>query len=165
MWLSKDQFRTIIAHTPLVSIDLVVQNERGQILLGERRNRPAQGYWFVPGGRVLKNETLMDAFNRLTVAELGAPIGKNMATFLGVYEHFYDEDAFDTSSSGRTTHYVVLAYHIRMASSELTQLPIGQQHSDFVWWDTTDLVLSADVHDNSKAYIARLPTFEQRTST
>lgn len=64
--LKLDTFRTVVESTPLVSIDLVVRNQQGNILLGERTNRPAQGYWFVPGGRILKDETFEGAFKRLT---------------------------------------------------------------------------------------------------
>ena len=53
-FLSESTFQTIIGATPLVSIDLIVKNAKGEVLLGYRTNRPAQGYWFVPGGRVQK---------------------------------------------------------------------------------------------------------------
>lgn len=65
MWLSDETFKSVIQHTPLISIDLIVRNEQGEVLLGKRVNAPAKGYWFVPGGRVRKNETLDDAFVRL----------------------------------------------------------------------------------------------------
>ncbi|MBF4436458.1 NUDIX domain-containing protein, partial [Vibrio anguillarum] len=65
-------FKTIIENTPLVSIDLVVYNQKNEALLGKRNNRPAQGYWFVPGGRILKDESIAVAFRRLTLNELGA---------------------------------------------------------------------------------------------
>ena len=71
MFLSQEDFATVVRATPLISIDLIVENERGEFLLGQRTNRPAQGYWFVPGGRVQKDETLAQAFERLTLAELG----------------------------------------------------------------------------------------------
>ncbi|MDF5000441.1 NUDIX domain-containing protein, partial [Vibrio parahaemolyticus] len=71
MFLSKQRFSQVIESTPLVSIDLVIEDESGQVLLGERLNRPAQGFWFVPGGRILKDEKLEDAFARLTLEELG----------------------------------------------------------------------------------------------
>lgn len=56
-WLDVTTFETVVASAPLISIDLLVENEQGQYLLGLRKNRPAQGYWFVPGGRVQKNES------------------------------------------------------------------------------------------------------------
>ena len=52
MFLSQQAFATVVESTPLISIDLIVENEQGEILLGKRTNRPARGYWFVPGGRV-----------------------------------------------------------------------------------------------------------------
>lgn len=72
MWLPDETFKSIIQHTPLISIDLIVRNEQGHVLLGQRVNAPAKGYWFVLGGRVRKNETLDDAFVRLVREELGA---------------------------------------------------------------------------------------------
>lgn len=41
--LSRNTFQTIVQHTPLVSIDLIIKNAQGQVLLGRRNNRPAQG--------------------------------------------------------------------------------------------------------------------------
>jgi len=71
MYLDTKTFKTVIASTPLIAIDLIVVNERKEILLGKRLNQPAKNYWFVPGGRILKNETLDNAFKRLTLTELG----------------------------------------------------------------------------------------------
>jgi colanic acid biosynthesis protein WcaH len=73
-FLNKQEFTEVIDRTPLVSIDLVVENEKGEKLFGLRTNRPAKDYWFVPGGRILKNEKLDDAFSRLTLNELGVEI-------------------------------------------------------------------------------------------
>ena len=91
--LDTELFRTVVAHTPLISIDLIVRNPQGLVLLGQRVNRPAQGYWFVPGGRVRKNERLAEAFNRLVQEELGL-ISCNMqdVLFLGPFEHFYADN-------------------------------------------------------------------------
>ena len=71
MFLDKETFSSVIKAAPLVSIDLVIKNKQGQTLLGERLNKPAQGFWFVPGGRILKDESLADAFKRLATEELG----------------------------------------------------------------------------------------------
>ncbi|WP_462152102.1 NUDIX domain-containing protein [Pseudoalteromonas xiamenensis] len=83
MFLSKETFSTVIEHAPLVSIDLVILNEKGQALLGERLNRPAQHYWFVLGGRIIKNDPLSVAFERLTCVELGEVFSLSDATLLG----------------------------------------------------------------------------------
>ena len=93
-FLEKSVFTTVIDSTPLVSIDLVIENTDGKILLGYRNNRPAKGYWFVPGGRIQKGESMDDAFQRLTLAEIGKVFQRENATFLGPYEHFYDDYVF-----------------------------------------------------------------------
>ena len=155
MWLTPETFRTVVASTPLVSIDLVVQNARGQILLGQRLNRPAQGFWFVPGGRVLKNESLDDAFVRLTKVELGQCFERSEARLLGVYEHFYADSVFGEGQAFADTHYVVLGYLLIVGDEQLPSLP-EDQHSHYRWWDSKQMLASAQVHDNSRAYLQAL---------
>lgn len=71
MFLNKEDFANAVRTTPLISLDFIIENEFGEFLVGKRTNRPAQEYWFVPGGRVLKDETLEQAFMRLTEEEIG----------------------------------------------------------------------------------------------
>lgn len=133
MWLPDKIFKSVIQHTPLISIDLIVRNEQGEVLLGKRVNAPAKGYWFVPGGRVRKNETLDDAFVRLVREELGIESGVTRADakFLGVFEHFYDDCVYGNEV---TTHYIVLAYNI-YTNSEISKLKINKQHKDILFKD------------------------------
>lgn len=147
-FLPKEVFQTIIAATPLLSIDLVIQNTKGEYLVGLRTNRPAQNYWFVPGGRVQKNEKLDCAFKRLTRAELGLELGRESAEFMGVFEHLYDDSAFDETTS---THYVVLGYKLKL-DIDLATLP-NEQHNNYKWMSVDALLNSADVHLHTKWYV------------
>ncbi len=155
MWLPSEVFRTVVESTPLVSIDLIVENQQNEILLGQRLNRPAQGYWFVPGGRVLKNEALDDAFLRLTHSELGRAFERKQAQFLGVYEHFYTDSVFGTEESDPDTHYVVLGYRIKLMDDH-DLAPLSEQHSGYRWWRLDDVQLSNAVHTNTRLYISAL---------
>ena len=65
-FLDKDTFSTVIENAPLISIDLVVKNSEDKILLGQRVNKPAKNSWFVPGGRIYKDESIEQAFQRIT---------------------------------------------------------------------------------------------------
>ena len=138
MWLPDETFKSIIQHTPLISIDLIVRNEQGHVLLGKRVNAPAKGYWFVPGGRVRKNETLDDAFVRLVREELGieAGITRSDAKFLGVFEHFYDNNVFDDHVN---THYIVLGYEFVIRNISIDSLKYIQ-HENFDWFDSISLL-------------------------
>ena len=119
MYLTKETFQTVIASTPLISIDLVVRNLAGDYLVGFRNNRPAQGYWFVPGGRILKDESKDTAFTRLVKAELGVDAVIADATFKDVYEHFYDDCVFSDDSGS-----------IGSIGSESTDTPFNPFNTD-----------------------------------
>lgn len=141
-------FKTVIESSPLVSIDLIVRNSEGQVLLGKRTNRPAKGYWFVPGGRILKDESFERAFKRLIKVELD--LTEVESKFKGVYQHFYDDNF---SEDKFTTHYVVLAYEITF-NGELSSLPV-EQHSGYEWFSETDLLMHEQVHTHSKWYFQK----------
>ncbi|MES3812054.1 GDP-mannose mannosyl hydrolase, partial [Escherichia coli] len=104
MFLDDNAFKNIIRNTPLISIDLIIQNEKDEYLVGKRNNRPARGFWFVPGGRILKDESLDNGFARLTQNEIGIKMIRNESTFLGIFQHFYDDNFFNNEFS---THYIV----------------------------------------------------------
>lgn len=150
MWLPNETFKSVIQHTPLISIDLIVRNEQGEVLLGKRVNAPAKGYWFVPGGRVRKNETLDDAFVRLVREELGIESGvtRTDAKFLGVFEHFYDNCVFGDDVS---THYIVLGYEL--IYQDLKNISKNKdQHENYDVFNISRLKLMENVHQYSKNY-------------
>jgi colanic acid biosynthesis protein WcaH len=146
MKLSLTDFKTIVKSTPLVSIDLIVRDSEGNVLLGKRTNRPAQGFWFVPGGRVLKDESFDYAFKRLIKEELG--LNSVESKFKGIYQHFYDDNF---SEDDFTTHYLVLAYEITF-NGDLALLPV-QQHSRYKWFSEKALLEHEQVHEHSKWYV------------
>lgn len=152
MFLDKQTFTTVIDSTPLVSIDLVVLDSEGNALLGKRLNRPAQGYWFVPGGRITKKESLADAFKRLTLDELGEAFSITDAELLGPFDHFYDDYVFGDEVS---THYVAIAYVLRL-TQPLSKLPMDIQHGDYSWFSKTELLRSYSIHKHSKWYFETL---------
>lgn len=152
MHLDKDTFLKIVDTTPFVSIDLIVRNELGQVLLGYRRNKPAQNYWFVPGGRIRKNEKTQDALQRLARGELNIvpPAGR----LLGLYDHFYDDNSYGEPGIG--THYVVCGYEFHVEPG--VQFATDDQHSELKWWDLDALLASDEVHPNSKLCFQDAPT-------
>ena len=150
-WLSPEEFLFVVARTPLVAMDLLVQDAEGRVLLGIRRNRPARGYWFVPGGRITKDEPLAHAFARITESELGTRLDLAQARFRGVYEHFHPDNF--AGVEGVTTHYVVLAYQV---DAGLLRVPLPQdQHAEYRWWPVADLLRHPRVHPFTKAYFER----------
>lgn len=159
-YLSRPQFLSVVRHALLVSVDLVVVNNSQQALLGYRKNRPAQHTWFVPGGRMRKNERIPEALQRVARDELGLEVRvtldpggavseANIPTrFLGVYEHLYDDNFADRPGIG--THIIVLAYRVSLDELSL-DLPT-EQHSRYRWLNIEELLTCAEVHENTKVY-------------
>lgn len=152
MFLDKHTFSTVIKSTPLVSIDLLVFNTNGQALLGQRLNRPAKGFWFVPGGRILKDESLAQAFKRLTIDELGTEFAIEQAILQGPYDHFYNDNVFGEEF---TTHYVAISFILKIEQT-LESLPINIQHNNYKWFDIEDLLNNEAVHKHTKHYFDSL---------
>ena len=150
MHLTIDSFKHVIKSTPLISIDLIVENENGEILLGYRKNRPAKNHWFVPGGRILKDETMTNAFRRLTLNELGLTLELSDAELIGPFEHFYHDNVTDDEFS---THYIALGYKVVVNTLSLI-LPI-EQHSKYKWLDINSLLAHDSVHQHSKWYFKK----------
>lgn len=146
--MDQSLFLQVIEATPLVAIDLIVRNPQSDVLLGQRLNRPAQGFWFVPGGRILKNERISDALQRIAETEIGWVPPPDATRLKGVFEHLYDDNFQAAANIG--THYVVLAHEVTMATE--ARVTPDHQHAALRWWPMTRLMSSAHVHDNTKAY-------------
>lgn len=158
--LDATTFLNVVGATPLVSIDLVIVRGGVEVLLGLRTNRPAQGRWFVPGGRIVKNERLQQALVRIAEDELG--LGKVLetgvlkSTLLGVFEHFY-ADSF-AGNDEVSTHYVVLA-HVMCVDADFMLPKHDAQHAALRWWPLTDALTSDQVHRFTKDYLPCLSSF------
>jgi colanic acid biosynthesis protein WcaH len=143
---SNPTFLDVVRNTPLVSIDLVVHDRDGRILVGRRVNEPAKGTWFVPGGSIRKDETLAAALARISEGELGVTLTPEDVRFAGVYEHFYDTNFAEVD--GVSTHYVVLAYIVQRVF-DTSDLP-ADQHSAWAWLSDPAM---PGVHPNTLAYL------------
>jgi colanic acid biosynthesis protein WcaH len=164
--LSQDEFDFVRRHAPLVSIDLIIQDKRGRVLVGLRNNTPAKRTWFVPGGRIRKDEGLPAAFKRIVCSEMENPPGGGTlpdgfgnlkfedAKFYVCTDHHYGPaDGLPFS-----VHYVVLSYCMTVNSCDevLAKLPIGQ-HSRWLWAQIDQIVGKGEIdgaafHENTRRY-------------
>ena len=152
------QFQQAVAALPLVSVDWVLTNPAGELLVGQRLNAPARGAWFTPGGRIRKGEPLAAALRRVAAEELGLadePAGAlaQRGEPMGAWDHFYPDAAFSLTMP---THYVNLPYAANLSEAEVNALglPVGEQHGHWQW---LPLAQAADtVHEHVKPYVAWL---------
>lgn len=156
-WLSIEQFSQACASLPLVSIDFCLLRPgvaSTELLLGLRNNRPAQGWWFTPGGRIRKNEPLANASDRIALDEMNLPsTALTRARLMGAWDHFYPDSAFDTEVS---THYVNLPHWLLLSAAEADALTLpqgpDQQHSRWQWQPLDKSVRDEAVHPYVRVY-------------
>lgn len=125
-------YTQFLSQLPLFCVDAVVVHQ-GKVLLVYRTNKPAKDLWWVPGGRVLKNETLEQAVLRKMKEELGVPV--IIKKRLGTYETMFPDAPFPEVSCG--VHSVNVAFLITLVN-EQDAIQLDTQSSDSQWVNNLD---------------------------
>lgn len=71
--LTLEEFQAIYSRVPRLTVDLVVQNERG-IILTLRQKNGWEDMWHLPGGTVYFKESVEDTVHRVAQEELGIDV-------------------------------------------------------------------------------------------
>lgn len=87
-----EQYQQIIEVLPILCVDVVIRNARGEYLLIKRANQPRKGEWWVIGGRLLKGETLVEAAIRKVREETSLTV--QAVHPIGYYEAVSQENPF-----------------------------------------------------------------------
>ena len=162
-FLTNEIFEIVLENTPLVSVDIILENEKNQFLLGRRRNQPAKGFWFVPGGRIRKGELIIDALKRVALEEVGLEIKDHNYNFLGAFDHIYENSIFSTKTRPSSTHYVALGFHYQIRAEEVSQVE-NPQHSELSWMSLKTASSIEGLHKLSHDYILALSQESYDTS-
>lgn len=152
-WLAKEHFDQAVEALPLISADLCFVCD-AKMLLGKRNNKPAQGWWFTPGGRIRKGESWSNALQRIAQEEVGmSSFNVSQAILMGVWDHFYDDSAFSDRIS---THYVNIPHYCHVQPEQICEftLPSGkfEQHSEWRWVSIKMAASDLNVHSYVRVY-------------
>ena len=112
--------------TPSISVDALVLNQQGQLLLIERGHDPFKGKWAFPGGRVDFGEEPVKAVLR-ELREETTLEGTDPALF-GVYGH-PDRDP--------RTHMVAIVYRVQV--QDVGKLKADDDANAAKFWDIEEL--------------------------
>jgi colanic acid biosynthesis protein WcaH len=124
--IPENLYHEILRNIPIACVDIVIISN-GCALLVKRKEPPAKNQWWIPGGRVLKGETLRDAARRKALEEVGIDchVGPIIET---------SETIFPDGPSGIPIHSVnscFLLYPIEDASK--IQVVLDDNHDDCKW--------------------------------
>jgi len=109
---------------PVVGVGAVVV-DHDRLLLVRRGRGPAQGLWSVPGGKVERGETLMEAVVRELREETG--LEGVCGRLLGVAERIDDAD-----------HFVILDYEVTLVGHD--EPVAGDDAAEVAWVDLPEVV-------------------------
>ena len=99
-------YKKIVDVLPILCVDILLKYD-GKYILVKRKNEPVKDFWWPPGGRVLKGETIENAAKRKIKEELG--VEAEILKVQGYYEAFFKESAFESKSGTHSLSIVVLA--------------------------------------------------------
>ncbi len=123
MYLSNREYRQIASKFPILCVDGIIV-WKGQYLLVKRKNEPLKGEWWVPGGRVLKGESLEKAFRRKMFEEAGIRV--RAVARIGFYE-----EVFEKTDIGQSKHTVSVVFV--GTPTEEPEIKLDEQSSEYRW--------------------------------
>jgi len=139
-WIPDKLYTSFLAMMPYCCIDLVIVRDK-QYLLVQRKQEPLKGEWYLPGGRLFKDESVMMASIRIANGEVG--LNPQFIGDLGYYMGYYDKSPFGFPI--HTVSFVVLM------ESNRKKVTLDRNHSAYMW--TNEL---SDAHKNILSFIKKV---------
>jgi colanic acid biosynthesis protein WcaH len=127
MKLAVEEYRKILSTVPIVCVDCLVINDKGEYLLVKRKNEPLKGEYWVPGGRLHKNERLTDAVRRKMREEIGVEV--EIVKGLGYFEEFFERTAEGAEGGA---HSISFLYLVKPKSYDMR---LDDQSLEWGWFD------------------------------
>ena len=127
--LPEDVFLFVSRMTPLVNVDLLIQDDAGRTLLTWRDDQYFGAGWHVPGGIIRYKEVAADRVRSCAREELGAEVGFDPVPIL------VSETIRDQKDRG---HFISLLYRCKLlaAPDERRQAKLDRpRRGEWMWHD------------------------------
>ena len=138
MQIPQELYNQILINIPIACVDIAIVEE-GAILLVKRNDRPAQGEWWLPGGRVLKGEMMRDAARRKALEEVG--IECNVGPIIHTAETIFPD-----GPDNIPVHSINCVFFLYPLFNKRV-LKLDRHHADFRWIKT--------IEENLNPYVKR----------
>jgi colanic acid biosynthesis protein WcaH len=124
MIIPEQLYQKIIKVMPIPCVDLLITDPQRNVLLLKRRNEPAKGEWWFPGGRIHFGETRHVAAIRKLKEECGI-VAETVAE-IGTYDVILEVPGWKRLSHGITTLFSVQIHKHK-------KLSLDPQSVDWKW--------------------------------
>ena len=123
MRVSEELYSQILQVMPIPCVDLLVLNEADKVLLLLRKNEPAAGQWWFPGGRVLFGELRCEAAKR--------KLEEECALFSTQLQEIGTFDLIFNINLGERVHSITTLFQLKVGPE--SNLQLDQQSYEFCW--------------------------------
>lgn len=133
MFLDVTEYARIISVFPRVCVDIIIKDSGGRVLLLKRKNEPAAGQWWFPGGRIHIGETRLDAAKRKLREECG--VDAMDMNEIGSFDLFFDVGNVQC-------HDVTIVFKMELPVG--TPIVTDHQSTDYRWFgrdECCDMIL------------------------
>lgn len=123
-FIPTELYYRILENLPIACVDVAIV-AHGAVLLVRRKDAPARGQWWVPGGRVLKGEMMRDTARRKAREEVG------IDCHVGPIIHTA-ETIFPDGPGGIPVHSINSCFFMYPVDPEFKP-HLDDHHSDYRW--------------------------------
>jgi colanic acid biosynthesis protein WcaH len=124
IFIPEELYLQILANVPIACVDIAIVSH-GSVLMVKRKDAPARGQWWLPGGRVLKGEMMREAAIRKAREEVG------IACNVGPIIHTA-ETIFPDGPAGIPVHSINSCFFMYPASDQVEPRLDGH-HAGYKW--------------------------------
>lgn len=108
--LGTELFHFVSSLTPVVNVDLLVYNSKGQFLLAMRNDQFYGKGWHVPGGCVRFKETFGTRIREVAKKELDLTEFTYDKEPIKVFEIIWEKDQRNLENDEERTHFITMVY-------------------------------------------------------
>lgn len=112
--ISSSLYQQIMALMPIPSVEAIIMKDEALLFL-RRKNSPAKGEWWFPGGRIRKGETFHETMFREVKEETGLDV--EIIKYIGVYNRIFPE-----------RHDITIAFLCRCCDDDVI---LNEEHTEF----------------------------------
>jgi len=123
-YIKQSLYNQFLENLPLSCVDIALISQ-GNILLIKRNDPPAKGQWWIPGGRVLKNELMKDTAKRKAIEEVG------IECHVGPIIHTA-ETIFSDGPSNIQVHTINTCFFVYPVNKDINT-KLDSHHLDYMW--------------------------------
>jgi len=130
-WLSDAEYAQVLDNFVIAAVDIVVINEKQEMLLGKRTRFPQKDWW-VMGGRMKPGESFEETASRVVDQELGIAVGAERFRYLCTYSVVWAKRDQHPRENG--VHTIVATMLLLLTRSEVSKIKlIPQEYEEFRW--------------------------------